>query len=432
MKAGYAGLINIRNRYGQVVRTTYYDADWKPVRNDEFQYATIKYEYDNKDADSPPNYEAYYDKDGKPCESIDGYYARRMTYSGPQNNLLTSEMFLNAVGGADISVASGAHRVEYHYNGSQMQTSVRFFDENGLPFQSYKGFASKYCEYNFSGSLLWEVYYNASGDLVSAGGHFAAQSHCYDYSGHHTGEKYFSSDRLALTQSEGYASIYYTYDEAGNIVSISYYNAVDEPVLVNGSAKIEREYDKHHHLIFEAFFGTDLQPVMIRDGYAVRKMVYDIETGLLKKTEYLDTEGNPVPLREGYASYEQKYDANGNLLLRAYYDETGDPVVPASVGYARFERKCDINGNVLEEAYYDADNSLIILKDQYCVLAQEYNANGVLSAITYLGQDRLPVNAAFGYARKEMTYDYLGNITSEAYYNAELEPVSIPSGSSRT
>ncbi len=428
VKAGYSGWINERNEHGQVVRTTYMDEKWEPTRDDELQYASIAYEYKGTSANEQPSYERYYDENGDPCVSITSTYARSMVYGGPEHNILFSESFFDEKDEPDVSASTGAHRADYYYDGSLLQTMTRYMDTEGRAFTGKTGYAAMYREYNRDGRLLWEAFFGDDGKLVPGRSKYAAQVHSYDYSNHHTGEKYFNAEGEALTQSSGYASVYYGWDANGNTAVITYLNAEDEPVLIDGRARIEREYDDRHHMLYEAYFDTDFEPVLNSEGYAARKMAYDALTGLLMSTEYLDVDGNPVLIPQGYASYTQQYDVHGNLLERAYFDETGAPVMPASVGYARFERKCDTAGNMLEEAYYDAEGELIVNADNYAVLTQEFDANGVMNAVMYLGADRLPADTAFGYARREMTYDYQGNLTGEAYFDAELDPVSISKG----
>ncbi|MBQ6398752.1 MAG: hypothetical protein IJI21_01385, partial [Clostridia bacterium] len=75
--AGYAGVENERNENGQVIRTTYRDENWEPVRNDEMQYAWIEFAYeDGAPVDAPAVHEAYFDETGAPCEGLNGAYAR--------------------------------------------------------------------------------------------------------------------------------------------------------------------------------------------------------------------------------------------------------------------------------------------------------------------------------------------------------------------
>ena len=159
-------------------------------------------------------------------------------------------------------------------------------------------------------------------------------------------------------------------------------------MLVNGRAHIEREYDDHQRVIYEAYFGTDMEPIMIEEGYAALRQEYDARTGLVSRTEYLDADGKPVLCTDGYASFEQEYDLNGNLLRKAYFDEKGKPVTPGLVGYAWFERKCDSYGNVLEEAFYDADGNLCLMIDggTHGVPNRDYdNAKGVHAHDAYDG-----------------------------------------------
>lgn len=55
LKAGYAGYVNERNDYGQVIRTTYMDDHWEPTRTEERQLASITYEYEGTSPDEPPS-----------------------------------------------------------------------------------------------------------------------------------------------------------------------------------------------------------------------------------------------------------------------------------------------------------------------------------------------------------------------------------------
>ena len=177
-KAGYAGLVNEWNGNGQVSRTTYYDHNWEPVRNDELQYARIDYTYDNPAADAPPVYEAYFDQDGNPCEGITGTYARSMVYGGPKHNLLLEESFFDADGEKDTNVYNHAHRIVYGYDGAMHQTSLRYYDTEGNPSENRTGMAAMLREYTQNGNLLWEATFGADGNLAAVNGQaFGGISH---------------------------------------------------------------------------------------------------------------------------------------------------------------------------------------------------------------------------------------------------------------
>ena len=153
VKAGYSGLVNDYNENGQVTKTTYMDHDWKPARNDERQFASIEYKYEGTDPLEPPVYEAYFDKDGKPVQSLDGSYVRTMTYGGPKKNLLLAEEFYDAAGNPSTSVVNGAHRVEYTYSKGLEQATARYYAVNGQPCMSKRGYAILLSEYNRMGKL---------------------------------------------------------------------------------------------------------------------------------------------------------------------------------------------------------------------------------------------------------------------------------------
>ena len=266
-KAGYAGIVNEFNDNNQVIRTTYMSDKWQPVRNDERQLASIEYKYAGTSPEEPAVYEAYFDEKGDPCESLTGAYARSMVYGGPKQDLLLEEAFFTAEGEKDTNISNGAHKIVYTFDGNLLQTSVNYYDADGNPCENKSGVSSMLREYNDNGRLLWQATFDAEGNLVSNGGQGAVQVHTYDYADHHTGEKFYSADGTALTQGSGYASATYEYDADGNVTGINYFNADDEPALVAGKARIEREYNAQHQMVYEANFGADLEPTLVSEGY---------------------------------------------------------------------------------------------------------------------------------------------------------------------
>ena len=179
-KAGYAGYVNERNEYNQVIRTTYMDDEWKPTRNEERQIASIEFKYEGTSPLEPAIYESYYDEDGNPCESLTGSYARAMVNGGPKQNLLLSESFFTASGEPDTSVANGAHRVDYHFDGNLLQPSARYYDAQGNALKTRGNFATLLREYNSRGNLLWQATFDTEGKLVLADAKAAVQVHSYD------------------------------------------------------------------------------------------------------------------------------------------------------------------------------------------------------------------------------------------------------------
>ena len=194
VKAGMAGYVNECNEYGQVIRTTYMDENWQPVRNDEFQYASVTYSYDSNEADAPAVYEAYYDKEGNPCEGRGGYYARSMTYGGPLNKLLLKESYLDAQGQPDVSMINGVSSVVYGYDKNEVQTSARYYDQQGNATTCRSGYATVLREYLSADKILWQVTLGADGQLVTADTSSAAIVYSYDHAGRQTGLKYFKAD----------------------------------------------------------------------------------------------------------------------------------------------------------------------------------------------------------------------------------------------
>ena len=169
-KSGNAGYENFRNEYGQIIRTVYYNDQWQPTRFEEGQFAWIDYGYEGTDPREPAIYEGYFYENGNPTENISGAYARSMVYGGPKKNLLLEEAFWNADGTPDTSVTTGAHRAVYTYDSNLLQTSVRYYDQDGNPFETHTGEAAILREYNHNGNLLWEATFDTEGNPVVVNG----------------------------------------------------------------------------------------------------------------------------------------------------------------------------------------------------------------------------------------------------------------------
>ena len=112
--------------------------------------------------------------------------------------------------------------------------------------------------------------------------------------------------------------------------------------------------------------------------------------GNVTKTDYIDSEGRlTYAVDAGYAT--MTITDTGDGTLEEYYDETGSPICYKSNTYYAVFREYDENGN----------NTLSLLLDK--------NHN--------------PVMANYGYARIERTFTENGQIESEAYFDADGNPV---------
>ena len=167
-----------------------------------------------------------------------------------------------------------------------------------------------------------------------------------------------------------------TYNKKKQVVKEEYRNADNKRAIHSrlGYCIVEKEYDDAGNVSHESYFGTDKNPLQLKDG---------------DKEETVET---PFTLVKGYASLNRTYDDAGNVLVETYFDKDGAETACAD-GYSRWVRTYNENKKVTSESFLDASENPVLKKST-------------------------------GYARVEYTYDDNGNKLSELYYNTDGEPAA--------
>jgi hypothetical protein len=133
-------------------------------------------------------------------------------------------------------------------------------------------------------------------------------------------------------------------------------NSKDYIHYLNGKNTIRRtdKYDDQEHLIEQAYFGVDGQPVLFKDGYAKVTYKYDEQGNWIEKA-YWGIDEKPT-LVDGYAKITWKHDEQGNAIEKAYWGIDEKPTLVD--GYAKATGKYNKYGHPVAFAYYDADGKL--------------------------------------------------------------------------
>lgn len=213
----------------RVLSKTACDAQGNPT-NENVVTTTITYAYDRW---GNPIGEAYFDKDGRPVTTSEGYAGRKKGYR---------------MGGLSMAVNSITH-----------------LDTSGQPMLISGRYETRY-QYDRDSSTRVESYHDQAGNLMNR-------------------------------TDTGYAICVRQYDETNHVTAESYMDTAGRAVLcARGYARYERGYDGNHRLASERFFDAEGSPTDVAGGFAERSLTYD-EAGNIVKEAFSDRLGRVVDIR---------------------------------------------------------------------------------------------------------------------------------------
>ena len=213
-------------------------------------------------------------------------------------------------------------------------------------------------------------------------------------------EAYFDEQGKPAKNTSGYYGVLREYDEKEKTEKITYLGENNQIIMtVEGFAIICRKYNESGIVIVDLFFDERGEPVCT-SSYGYGKQFEYYEDGRIRMITYLNSTEEPMMTGLGYASViRQYYPENdphgGKVKYEFYYDENGDPVSA--------------------------------LLGEY-VIKYEYDTNGNIAVITYLGADGNQIINSAGYASIKRTYLQNNYIATEQYYDIDGNPVALARG----
>ncbi len=290
IKQGYAAWTATYDKFGDRIEKTYRDQDDNVVRNSE-GFATVISSHDWRGNEIEMT---YLDEAGKPARHRDGFLKCESSYNDA--NTVVAKSF------SGFDESTGPFEVRTKYDSQGREIEQRFFDDGwaGLGFihhaegyeyvtksyddqgnlieTRYEGYvgpgtvARRCTTLNPSQRLTEDVYLNAANEPVMGLGGFAKQ---------------------VIKRDDGGNRIYSIEDESGNVLEVGCFDAANIRVAhVEGWAYWIATYDALGRS-GEAYYGTDLKPVLLPAGYAAWKIERDSE-GHKKDLVFTDTAGQPV------------------------------------------------------------------------------------------------------------------------------------------
>lgn len=264
-----------------------------------------------------------YDEEAGPYEP-DSIAATKYIYDDQER--LIKALYLN-INEELVENENGVAIFEYTYNNNGLRTSVRLFNSSGNPQIGEKGVES----------IRWEYY----------------------QFGQHKSKKFFKVNGTKAENSEGVHAYYYSYDEFGNEKTMECFDSMNKPTSEKstGIHYYLYEYDENNLRISTIAKNTLGEKSNSKEGYCIKKMIYD-EKYRLKKITYFDFNNQPVNIKHGYHSENRILDLNGNIIATIYRD-TNDDLAADHEGYAIYNKIYNRNGEIVKEKCFTASESNI-------------------------------------------------------------------------
>ena len=298
----------------------------------------------------------------------------------------------------------------YEYYNEDGSHSIEEYDEYGTTIRR--------CSWDASGNITYlEEYkftYGADGKAVSAE-HYIDNKLCAYYEYRYDDDGYRQYAKMVSYDGNGKIEYEDSYNEYGDIIERKRY---DENGVLDSWEKNEYTYDAEGRYVSKkayivntstgvAFLYSDMECAYDEDGRSYVK----------RETVYTDTSGS----KDVY-----EYDSNGRLISYVSYDVAGKVIVSE-----RTEYEVDSEGRILTEKVY-SNGKLIRVEnykehpwywDTYLASVIYYNDDGSYLMVTYdeygseEGRGEYDKDGnLISYSGRESTYDDLGNLINEKYY----------------
>ncbi|MBQ8074344.1 MAG: hypothetical protein IJ231_11345, partial [Clostridia bacterium] len=343
---GYAMVRRVYQAKGRLVETTYYGLKGE-ITNNSSGYAQEK-----RTLDEFGNVivAVYYDANGQRGHNADGYAEVRKEYNS-KKQVVHEEWY--GVNGLPMQVKGNLYyQINRTFDENGNVCVEQYYDAYGNPTPCQGGYDEVRREYDEK--LLTRIAYYLDGDPVADVNGCAVVKREYDENGLMTREAYYGlHDEAVLHTANGYHRVEKTYLDKNHVLSEAWFDEQGQPVALKDTySRIEREFDENLNAVGEKYFGTDGQPVACKAGYDEIQRQYNEDNRIIR-IDYL-LSGQPVLNTSGVAALEREYDERGNVSIERYYDTENNPV-RSTAGYWRIDKEYDENKNVIVEKYYETD-----------------------------------------------------------------------------
>ena len=317
------------------------------VRKISYQQTPTQITLSRNNVHQKPIYEAYYDKDGNPAYTSQGYAARRCSY-----------------------------------NSADRVTEVKYLDEGDKPVITTYGYAEIRYEYDDKMNLIKEAYFDTEGEPIALEKGYSEILYSYDDRGNRSEYRYCDAEGNIVAQPNGIGMIRYKYDEKHRWIRCEYYDQEkNKLILASGYCTEEREVNEDGLTAVIRFLGPVDELVLGAELYAEIHYFYDQQKRVIRQ-EYYDIDGKRTLTNFGISALVYERDSNGNAINEQYFG-VNDERILNTLGIGEVRRKFNSLNQKVSEEYYGTDGEPVIISEKYSIVDYTYDENGKLIKRTY-------------------------------------------------
>ncbi len=337
---GYYGLRREYNERGAISSQTMVDDEGEPMIS-LLLFSRSDTEYD---AQGRVTCISYYDRNGQPVNTNDGYSKVRRKLD--ERGRVVKEEYYGTEGEL-VHNCNHVAAIEREYDNRDNVLQVTYLDTDGIETNNSSGISEYHREYGATDLLVREEQKSAERDRQETAG-YDAIIYEYNNKGLNTLEKYVDEKDNPVIIESGYSMIEYGYDDLRNTISKKYLDVSGHCVdNASGVGGVTREY-QGRLCVRESFINRNGALTENTSGYCTIQREYDSNRNLISIT-YLDKNNDPViNVGTGYARVEYEYDEYRNTTGVYYYDTLGKPVTAVN-GCTSIQTIYDKDRNVVKE-----------------------------------------------------------------------------------
>lgn len=251
-------------------------------------YLSAKYKYDDNDNETEIS---YWNGNSK---GLNSWNIHRISRTFNDRNQVTEEKYYGKTDDLVINTNIGAAIKRSKYDNSGNETETTFYNTNNNPTNGKDGYYKLVQEYDVMNRCTRELYYLASGSLVSA--------------------------------SSLPPEVKYQYDKWGNVSEIAYCDGNGKPIThpVSKCAYIRYKYDGGN-MLESACFDVNNNPVINAYNYHKEVHTYNKRHQLSVMAVY-DTAGKPIDCAAGFQKVVIYFDRENRMAYRRYFSASGRTV----------------------------------------------------------------------------------------------------------
>lgn len=370
---GFALFKKAYDSRGNPIREAWFDEDSTLTFRDKFNFVKVDAQFDSLDKlirftcwgtpeKSIPKGYAMLE-----CYKLTRTYDRSVRLVGDNIDRWTNEILYDK---HDDMIL----RTQTDYNEGKIR-AVTFYNHNDILIAPTEyGFAKWVRSFDAQGR--WTVFTYTSSETTPLGAPITSLKNCYkvvqtfdppakpsDEFTKWATEVQFGADNEVLLQTNQ------THDDRGNLVEQAFYDPNDNPVIPFGKdyAKWVVDYDDQDLINEITFIGTEEVPLDTPF----------VSVSCIKMTRAFDAPVKNTPENLLFWTRATYYDDRDGILLKE-------------------QRKLNDSGNITERAFYDKNDSLMIHpRLGYAKIVANYNSQGLVKEITYLGTVETPLDILF-------------------------------------